>query len=155
MASKAAAGPLIVTGHQPELFHPGVWIKNFAAGGIAGEQKGLRLNLIVDNDLPKSASIRVPSVADGLVRTTAVDYDRWAGEIPYEDLRVQDEELFGAFPRERAGRDGGRRRRIRCSRSTGRERWRGGARRIRSPSGLHWLAGSWRLRGDCRTWRFP
>ena len=27
--------PLIVTGHQPELFHPGVWIKNFAVDAIA------------------------------------------------------------------------------------------------------------------------
>ena len=27
--------PLIVTGHQPELFHPGVWVKNFAASAIA------------------------------------------------------------------------------------------------------------------------
>src|SRR5262245_10866252 len=30
-----AAQPLVVTGHQPELFHPGVWVKNFAAGGLA------------------------------------------------------------------------------------------------------------------------
>src|SRR5262245_16826876 len=22
--------PLIISGHQPELFHPGVWVKNFA-----------------------------------------------------------------------------------------------------------------------------
>src|SRR5262249_29921350 len=49
----AGATPLIVTGHQPELFHPGVWIKNFAAGAIAGANRGCALNLIVDNDLPK------------------------------------------------------------------------------------------------------
>ena len=27
--------PLMVSGHQPELFHPGVWIKNFALHSIA------------------------------------------------------------------------------------------------------------------------
>ena len=27
--------PLVVTGHQPDLFHPGVWAKNFAAARVA------------------------------------------------------------------------------------------------------------------------
>jgi hypothetical protein len=89
--------PLVVTGHQPELFHPGVWIKNFAAAGIAAEHRGTALNLIVDNDLPKSASIRVPRVESGFLRASHVDFDRWGGDIPYEDLRVQDEALFASF----------------------------------------------------------
>jgi hypothetical protein len=90
-------GPLVVTGHQPELFHPGVWIKNFAAAGIAAVHRGVALNLIVDNDLPKSASIRVPKIEGGLVRATQLDFDRWGGDVPYEDLRVQDEDLFATF----------------------------------------------------------
>ena len=90
-------GPLVVTGHQPELFHPGVWIKNFALAGIAGEHHGVALNLIVDNDLPKSASIRVPRLDHGIVRAAAVDFDRWVGEIPYEDLRVQEDGLLASF----------------------------------------------------------
>jgi hypothetical protein len=89
--------PLVVTGHQPELFHPGVWIKNFAAAGIAEAHRGTALNLIVDNDLSRSASIRVPRVEGGLLRATQVDFDRWGGEVPYEDLRVQDEALFASF----------------------------------------------------------
>jgi hypothetical protein len=97
VASGEPAVPLVVTGHQPELFHPGVWIKNFAAGGIAAQHHGLALNLIVDNDLPKSASIRVPNVENGLVRTAQIDFDRWSGETPFEDLRVQEEDLFGTF----------------------------------------------------------
>jgi hypothetical protein len=97
-ASGTPPAPLVVTGHQPELFHPGVWIKNFAAGGIAAQHRGLALNLIVDNDLPKSASIRVPRVRDGLVAATQIDFDRWSGETPYEDLRVQEEDLFATFP---------------------------------------------------------
>ncbi len=51
---------MIVTGHQPELFHPGVWIKNFAIASIARQTGGAALNLIVDNDIPKSSSIAVP-----------------------------------------------------------------------------------------------
>lgn len=30
-----ATGPMWLAGHQPELFHPGVWIKNFALSGLA------------------------------------------------------------------------------------------------------------------------
>ena len=46
--------PLVVTGHQPELFHPGVWVKNFAASAIARSCGGIALNLIVDNDFPRT-----------------------------------------------------------------------------------------------------
>ena len=27
--------PLLLAGHQPEMFHPGVWAKNFALSGLA------------------------------------------------------------------------------------------------------------------------
>jgi hypothetical protein len=89
--------PLIVTGHQPELFHPGVWIKNFAVARLARACNGVALNLIVDNDIPKSAAIQVPSVSAGSVRLEQVEFDRWGGDIPFEDLAVQDEELFSTF----------------------------------------------------------
>ncbi len=89
--------PLIVTGHQPELFHPGVWVKNFALAGIARSCHGLALNLIVDNDIPKSASIRVPKIRGSRIGTLAVDFDRWQGEIPYEDWKVRDESELSSF----------------------------------------------------------
>ena len=90
--------PLIVTGHQPELFHPGVWVKNFAAAGLARSRGGLALNLIVDNDIPKDSSIRVPVAQDGRLRTVPVEFDAWRGEIPYEDWKVGDELMFASFP---------------------------------------------------------
>ncbi|QEH33269.1 hypothetical protein OJF2_17700 [Aquisphaera giovannonii] len=90
--------PLIVTGHQPELFHPGVWIKNFAAGSLAAACGGVGLNMIVDNDLPKSATIPVPSLKNDHARVVRVEFDRWMGEWPYEDLEVHDEGLFASFP---------------------------------------------------------
>ena len=96
--SDPAHVPLIVTGHQPELFHPGVWVKNFAAAGLARSCGGLALNLIVDNDIPKDSSIRVPTVRDGPLRTVPVEFDEWQGEIPYEDWNVRDEAMFASFP---------------------------------------------------------
>ncbi len=89
--------PLIVTGHQPELFHPGVWIKNFAVAAIARATGGIGLNLIVDNDIPKSAAIQVPSLIGDRVRLEEVEFDRWGGDIPFEDLAVQDETAFSTF----------------------------------------------------------
>ena len=33
--ARGARSPLLLAGHQPELFHPGVWVKNFALAGLA------------------------------------------------------------------------------------------------------------------------
>lgn len=89
--------PIVVTGHQPELFHPGVWVKNFAASAVAGRVSGLALNLLVDNDLPKGPEIRVPHRHGDQVGLTTVAYDTWATDAPFEDLRVADEQLFSSF----------------------------------------------------------
>jgi hypothetical protein len=96
-AVSSSARPLVVTGHQPELFHPGVWVKGFAAAGIARSQKGLALNLIVDNDIPKSTSIQVPWMDKEGLRLTRVEFDRWESDTPYEDLAVRDESRFSTF----------------------------------------------------------
>ncbi len=87
-----------MTGHQPELFHPGVWIKNFAAATVARSTGALALNLIVDNDIPKASSVRVPRRVGDDIRIERVEFDARAGEVPYEDLDVADEGLFASFP---------------------------------------------------------
>lgn len=91
--------PLFVTGHQPELFHPGVWVKNFATATLARKHQGIGLNLIVDNDLAKSTLVRVPSQVGDRLRLVPIELDRWAGELPHEELAVQDESLFESFGR--------------------------------------------------------
>ena len=92
--------PLVVTGHQPELFHPGVWVKNFAVAQIARKVAGRGLNLIVDNDIPKSTTIKVPTGAIEGLRFKSVEFDQWADEIPYEDWSVLDESTFAKFGHE-------------------------------------------------------
>ncbi len=54
------SSPLIATGHQPELYHCGVWIKNHLASHLARAVGGSSLNLIVDNDVPKHAGLVMP-----------------------------------------------------------------------------------------------
>jgi hypothetical protein len=93
--------PLLLAGHQPELSHPGVWVKNFALNGLARRLGGTPLHLIVDNDTLKSTSLRFPVFRDrdpASVRSRAVQFDRLDGETPYEDRPVLDEELFRTFP---------------------------------------------------------
>ena len=97
----------IATGHQPEMFHPGVWIKNFALAAVARQNDALPVNLIVDNDIPKSASLRVPTRSGDGYASEMVDFDDWAGEIPYEDWAIGDEGKFASFgDRVRAALDG-------------------------------------------------
>lgn len=87
--------PLVVTGHQPELFHPGVWIKNFAVAGLARQVGGWGMNLIVDNDTLKRTFISVPRWNSN--RPARIDFDTWNEELPQEDHPVQDEQLFTSF----------------------------------------------------------
>lgn len=88
--------PWILTGHQPELFHPGVWLKNFAANVIARRTGGVAVNVVVDTDTVKNDSIRAPVWSDDprLVRTDYVRFDRFAGAVPIELWRDPDEPQF-------------------------------------------------------------
>jgi hypothetical protein len=93
---------LFMAGHQPELFHPGVWVKNFLLNGLARSAGATPINLIVDNDTAKNVSLRVPLLGDGSpesVRLEQVPFDRWSGELPYEEHEIQDENLFRNFPK--------------------------------------------------------
>lgn len=94
----AEADLLLATGHQPELFHPGVWAKNFAVAAMAESAGGRSLNLIVDNDVPRSPSIRVPTWTEHGLRVLPVEFDVWGGELAFEEWVVRDESCFETFP---------------------------------------------------------
>jgi hypothetical protein len=86
-----------LTGHQPELFHPGVWIKNFAAHELARRCGGTSMHLVVDNDTVKRTTVRVPTGSPTEPSVVHVPLDRWQGEIPFEECRVADDGLFRRF----------------------------------------------------------
>ena len=90
------AAPLVVSGHQPELYHPGVWLKNFAASKLATASGGTALNLIVDADLCDEQSIDVPSGGRETPRRRAVDLDQPDRQSPWEDLRIKSPEVLPA-----------------------------------------------------------
>jgi hypothetical protein len=84
----------LLAGHQPELFHPGVWVKNFALRGLARKHDAFSLNLVVDNDIAKSSVLRLPA-GEHFVN---LPFDVWKGEMPYEERPVLDEALFASLP---------------------------------------------------------
>lgn len=89
--------PLVVTGHQPELFHPGVWIKNFAACGLARTAGGVGLHVLADNDVVAQTAIRVPAGSAEAPYLALVPFDRLEGEVPFEERGVVDDAIFADF----------------------------------------------------------
>ena len=89
--------PLIVTGHQPQLIHPGVWAKNIAASRLATQVGGVGLNLIVDNDVVSRAGIFIPTGTRERPRLESILYDAPQPACPWEEWKLQDVQLFGSF----------------------------------------------------------
>lgn len=90
-------GKLLVAGHQPELFHPGVWLKNFALGKLARATGSTPLNLVVDTDVVKHASIRVPAGNPASPHVERLAYDTAAPAVPFEERCLVDRALFASF----------------------------------------------------------
>jgi hypothetical protein len=96
--------PLILTGHQPELVHPGVWLKNFAAAALARANGGLSLNLVIDGDACRRTALRVPTGSTEVPRLASIEFDGPAEEVPWEERTIVDKGLWRSFA-ERVRRD--------------------------------------------------
>lgn len=90
---------LLFAGHQPEFFHPGVWVKNFALNRVAQRHGFAPINLVVDNDTVKGTTIRLPLVAKqpGDVRFETLPFDDLHAELPYEEHHRANRDLFDSF----------------------------------------------------------
>ena len=89
--------PLIVGGHQPELFHPGVWAKNFALARVAREAGGVALNLVIDSDLLPGTRVRIPAGTREQPTVRGVPFDADRAGRPWSETRVRDAVLFDSF----------------------------------------------------------
>ncbi len=88
---------LFVAGHQPELFHPGVWYKNFVLSRVAREQHATAVNLVIDSDTIKHVSLRVPGGSLEAPVVDAIPFDASSDEIPHEERDIEDRALFTSF----------------------------------------------------------
>ena len=88
---------VFLAGHQPEIFHAGVWFKNFVLSQLAKRHQAIGINLIVDNDRVQTTTINVPVGSLEEPRITRIAMDREQQACPFEERRCQDPALFNSF----------------------------------------------------------
>ncbi|MFO0973745.1 MAG: hypothetical protein U1A27_09945 [Phycisphaerae bacterium] len=87
--SAPSGAPVIMTGHQPEFFHAGVWAKEIVATRLAAAIGGRAEFLCVDSDLADGVRLRWPEQAGGDLRvaSAALPAEVQAGRgVPFENL---------------------------------------------------------------------
>lgn len=92
-----AADSLVVTGHQPELFHVGVWAKNFATAGAARSASAVPMNLVIDNDTLNHTSLRIPTGTREHLRAEHIHFDIPRPTQPWEEGLIRDRDTLRAF----------------------------------------------------------
>ncbi len=104
LTGREVSDPVIMGGHQPELFHPGVWLKNFALHDIARTHHALSVNLVIDNDAARTTidvpvvRLPLPAIDEFRPHAVAIALDHVSPGLPYEEWNVRDEAFFRALP---------------------------------------------------------
>jgi hypothetical protein len=91
------ARPVIMGGHQPDLFHPGVWLKNAVLDAYARQVGGTAVNLVVDSDRCGRAVADVPVGTPAEAGFEQVPFDAAAAEMAWEERTVLDQACFESF----------------------------------------------------------
>jgi len=92
-----SADRLLLAGHQPQLFHPAVWMKNFVLAAIARENGAVAVNLTIDSDTVDRASVRMPTGTVESPVARDVPFDDDTSRIPYEERAIADRSVFDSF----------------------------------------------------------
>ncbi len=95
-----------MSGHQPQLFHAGVWAKNFALSHLASAHRqrlvegppAVAVNLIIDNDDCGVVAIKAPSGSVEQPHLETVPLDAGGAPVPFEQREINDLDLFDSFP---------------------------------------------------------
>ncbi len=105
--ANTSRAPIFLAGHQPQMFHPGVWFKSFALSELAAQHGATAVQLIVDSDLLGGTSLRVPAGTADAPRVEQMLFDQPEPTIAYEERRIEDPATFAEFGRAVAGQLGG------------------------------------------------
>ena len=73
--------PLIATGHQVELYHPGVWVKNVLMDSVRHKSGAAALHLAVDTDSPKHLQLRWPDGSIDMSDDVLLKTGEWSGQV--------------------------------------------------------------------------
>jgi hypothetical protein len=71
--------PLIATGHQAELYHPGVWVKDVLINTVARRVGGQPWHFAVDTDSPKHLHLRWPGASMAITDDPRMNGAAWTG----------------------------------------------------------------------------
>lgn len=94
---------IFATGHQAELHHPGVWVKNALIGAAAGRLGGRAMHFAVDTDEPKHLHLRWPGGSVALTDAQRLR-EEWSGLVP-APTPTQLQDVADAFRRDAAAWD--------------------------------------------------
>ena len=78
--------PIIQTGHEPILYHPGIWIKNHLAHYLVKKLGGISVNMIVDNDACNMGFMYVPILSEKSASVGKVALVRNKDHVAYEEM---------------------------------------------------------------------
>lgn len=95
--------PIVMGGHQPDFFHPGVFLKNAALDAYARAVSGTAINLVVDTDRCTRASVGVPVGTPREAHLEEVAFDAAAAEMAWEERPILDRDLFASFGQRASG----------------------------------------------------
>ncbi len=73
--------PLIATGHQTELYHAGVWVKNVLINCAASALGGSAAHVAVDTDSPKHLRLKWPGGSEPLTDDPNEAAAEWSGLV--------------------------------------------------------------------------
>ena len=73
--------PLIATGHQIELLHPGVWAKDVLIDALARRLEGDAYHFAIDTDAPKHLHLRWPGRSWPITDDPRLATADWAGTL--------------------------------------------------------------------------
>lgn len=73
--------PLVGTGHQIELYHPGVWVKNVLISLLAEQTGGHAVHFAVDTDTPKHLTLKWPGSSRLISDDPALTSAKWLGQV--------------------------------------------------------------------------
>ncbi len=91
--------PWVITGHQVEFYHPGVWAKVVAADEVARRSGGVAFDLLVDHDVIDHLGFDVPQF-DGQSWVRRQVHYAHAPAIPADGLTPPSKESFAAWRKE-------------------------------------------------------
>lgn len=96
-ATPSSGAAILLTGHQPGPWHPGVWFKNLALHRLSSDLACHGVFFSVDSDLCTSVTATLPAGTPDRPRWSAVPYDAADVPLPFEERCVRDPGIWNSF----------------------------------------------------------